>query len=111
MNVVGDVEGRHCLLVDDLIDTAGTLVKGAEALTGEGRGQRFGLRHARGALRSGGEPDRGIVVEGSGVYEFDPAVGRGAAVVPKIKSLSVAQLLAEAIRSIHEETSVSVLFV
>ena len=36
MNVVGDVEGRHCLLVDDLIDTAGTLVKGAEALIEKG---------------------------------------------------------------------------
>ncbi len=36
MNVVGDVEGRHCLIVDDLIDTAGTLVKGAEALLEKG---------------------------------------------------------------------------
>ena len=36
MNVVGDVKGRHCLLVDDLIDTGGTLVKGAEALSIKG---------------------------------------------------------------------------
>ena len=57
MNVVGEVEGRNCLLVDDLIDTAGTLVKGAEALLREGRGQRLGLRHARRAVGSGGEPD------------------------------------------------------
>ena len=62
MNVVGEVRGRNCLLVDDLIDTAGTLVKGAEALLEKGRGQRFGLRHARGAFGSGGEPDRRIRV-------------------------------------------------
>jgi ribose-phosphate pyrophosphokinase len=49
MNVVGDVSGRNCLLVDDLIDTAGTLVKGAEVCSKKG-GQCFGLRHARGAF-------------------------------------------------------------
>ena len=57
MNVVGDVKGRHCLMVDDLIDTAGTLVKGAEALLAQGRGQCFGLRHPRRAVGSGGGPD------------------------------------------------------
>ena len=57
MNVVGDVAGRNCLLVDDLIDTAGTLVKGAEALLKQGRGQRLGLRHARRAVGAGGKPD------------------------------------------------------
>ncbi len=57
MNVVGDVSGRNCLLVDDLIDTAGTLVKGAEALLEKGRGQCFGLCHARGAFGTRGEPD------------------------------------------------------
>ena len=36
MNIIGDVEGQHCLIVDDLIDTAGTLVKGAEALLKQG---------------------------------------------------------------------------
>ena len=57
MNVVGEVKGRHCLLVDDLIDTAGTLVKGAEALLEKGAAECFGLRHARGAFGSGGGAD------------------------------------------------------
>ena len=78
MNVVGDVRGRHCLLVDDLIDTAGTLVKGAEALIDNGRIGGFGLCHPRGAVRSGGRQDRGVRVAGSGFYEFDPAFERGA---------------------------------
>ncbi len=54
MNVVGEVEGRNCLMVDDLIDTAGTLVKGAEALLETGRPQRERLRHACRAVGTGG---------------------------------------------------------
>ena len=54
MHIIGDVEGQHCLIVDDLIDTAGTLVKGAEALLNAGRGKRVGLRDARGAVGTGG---------------------------------------------------------
>jgi len=50
MNVVGDVAGRHCLLVDDLIDTAGTLVKGAEALLKKGAAGVSACRHARRAV-------------------------------------------------------------
>ena len=46
MNVIGDVEGQHCLIVDDLIDTAGTLVKAAEALLKHGALSVRGLRHA-----------------------------------------------------------------
>ena len=57
MNIIGEVRGRNCLMVDDLIDTAGTLVKGAEALLAAGRGQRVGLRDARGAVRAGGGAD------------------------------------------------------
>ena len=61
MNVVGEVEGRNCLLVDDLIDTAGTLVKGAEALLEKGAASVSAC--ATHAVLSGPavEPDRGIV--------------------------------------------------
>ena len=54
MHIIGDVEGQHCLIVDDLIDTAGTLVKAAEALLKQGAEQRARLRDARRAVGSGG---------------------------------------------------------
>jgi ribose-phosphate pyrophosphokinase len=110
MNVVGAVEGRHCLLVDDLIDTAGTLVKGAEALLAKGAASVTAC--ATHAVLSGPAVER---IEASGLKEVvltnsiplsDEAKRSG-----RIKSLSVGHLLAEAIRSIHEETSVSVLFI
>ena len=57
MHIIGDVEGQHCLIVDDLIDTAGTLVKAAEALLEAGRQVGAGLCDARGAVRAGGGTD------------------------------------------------------
>jgi ribose-phosphate pyrophosphokinase len=110
MNVVGDVEGRHCLLVDDLIDTAGTLVKGAEALIEKGAASVSAC--ATHAVLSGPAVER---IEASGLKEVVftnsiPLAGE-ALRSSRIKSLSVGHLLAEAIRSIHEETSVSVLFI
>src|ERR1700721_147363 len=50
MNIIGDVEARHCLIVDDLIDTAGTLVKGAEALLEKGATRERALPHPPGVL-------------------------------------------------------------
>ena len=110
MNVVGDVKGRHCLLVDDLVDTAGTLVKGAEALLEKGAaGVSACATHA---VLSGPAVSR---IEASQLKEvvFTNSIplSKEAKKSNKIKSLSIAKLLAEAIRSIHEETSVSVLFV
>ena len=109
--MIGDVEGQNCLMVDDLIDTAGTLVKGAEALLETGRCQCFGLRYACGAFGSGGGADRGIRVEGSGGVRIRFRSRKRRKNAGKIRSLSVAPLLARAIQSIHEETSVSVLFI
>ena len=110
MNVVGDVAGRHCLLVDDLIDTAGTLVKGAEALMKKGAaGVSACATHA---VLSGPALSR---IEASSlqhvVFTNSIPLSKEARKSHRIKSLSIAKLLAEAIRSIHEETSVSVLFV
>jgi ribose-phosphate pyrophosphokinase len=110
MNVIGEVEGRHCLLVDDLIDTAGTLVKGAQALLG--KGARSVSACATHAVLSGKAVER---IEASPLTEvvFGNSVplSERAKRSSKIKSLSVAPLLASAIQSIHEETSVSILFV
>jgi ribose-phosphate pyrophosphokinase len=110
MNVVGEVKGRNCLLVDDLIDTAGTLVKGAEALLEKGAASVSAC--ATHAVLSGPAVSR---IEESCLKEVvvtnSIPLSQEARKSSRIKSLSVAKLLAEAIRSIHEETSVSVLFV
>ena len=110
MHIVGDVQGQHCLIVDDLIDTAGTLVKGAEALLAQGAASvRACATHA---VLSGPAVER---IEKSGIEEVivtnsiplnDPAAKCG-----RIRTLSVAPLLAQAIQSIHEDGSVSTLFV
>jgi len=110
MNIVGDVEGRNCLLVDDLVDTGGSLVKGAEALMQQGAASVSAC--ATHAVLSGDAVKR---IEASCLKEviFTNSIplSKAAEKSDRIKSLSVAHLLAEAIRSIHEETSVSVLFV
>ena len=110
MNVVGEVKGRHCLLVDDLIDTAGTLVKGAEALLEKGA-----LSVSACATHA--------VLSGSAVCRIEESCLKQVVVtnsIPlseegkksdRITQLSIANLMADAIRSIHEETSVSVLFI
>jgi ribose-phosphate pyrophosphokinase len=110
MNVVGEVKGRHCMIVDDIIDTAGTLVKGAEALLDKGALSVTAC--ATHAVLSGSAVER---IEGSLLKEVvvtnSIPLSEEAAKSGRIKSLSIAKLLAEAIRSIHEETSVSGLFI
>jgi ribose-phosphate pyrophosphokinase len=110
MNVVGEVSGRHCLLVDDLIDTGGTLVKGAEALLEKGAASVSAC--ATHAVLSGPAVSR---IEESALKEvvFTNSIplSEAARNSSRIKSLSIAKLMADAIRSIHEETSVSTLFV
>jgi ribose-phosphate pyrophosphokinase len=110
MHLIGDVKGRPALVIDDIIDTAGTLVKTAEALLNEGATEVYaGCTHA---ILSGPaverickSPIKEVVVTDS-VPLTDEAKR-----LPKIKVLSVAQLLARGIRSIHEETSISELFI
>jgi ribose-phosphate pyrophosphokinase len=110
MNVVGDVEGRNCVLVDDLIDTGGTLVKGAEALLEKGAASVSAS--ATHAVLSGPAIER---IEASALKEvvFTNSIplSEEAKKSGKVRSLSIAKLMAAAIKSIHEETSVSNLFV
>jgi ribose-phosphate pyrophosphokinase len=110
MNVIGDVEGRTCILQDDIIDTAGTIQKGASALKAAGA-QRVLACAVHGVL-SGPALER---VENSPIDQLivtNTIPLRGDAQnCKKIVVLSVARLLGQAIRSIHEETSVSSLFV
>jgi ribose-phosphate pyrophosphokinase len=110
MNVIGDVEGRTCILQDDIIDTAGTITKGATALKENGAAQVFACA-VHGVL-SGPAVDR---IEKSPIDKLIVTntipLSRHAATCSKIVVLSVARLLGQAIKSIHEETSVSSLFV
>jgi ribose-phosphate pyrophosphokinase len=110
MNVIGDVDGRTCILQDDIIDTAGTITKGAGALKANGASRVIACA-VHGVL-SGPAVDR---IEKSPIDKLIvtntiPVSPAGAA-CSKIVVLSVARLLGQAIKSIHEETSVSSLFV
>ncbi len=110
MNVIGDVHGKHCLIVDDLIDTAGTLVKGAEALLKNGATAvsacaTHAVLSGPAVQRISESPIEQVVLTNS------IPLSREAARCERIRSLSVASLLAKAIQSIHEETSVSTLFI
>jgi ribose-phosphate pyrophosphokinase len=110
MNVIGDVEGRTCILQDDIIDTAGTITKGATALKAKGATRVIacavhGVLSGPAIERIEKSPIDKLIV--TNTIPMSPA---GAA-CSKVVVLSVARLLGQAIKSIHEETSVSSLFV
>ncbi len=110
MHIIGDVEARHCLIVDDLIDTAGTLVKAAEALLEKGALSVTAC--ATHAVLSGEAVER---IEASRILEVvvtnSIPLTDEASRCSRIKTLSVAPLLARAIQSIHEDGSVSTQFI
>jgi ribose-phosphate pyrophosphokinase len=110
MNVVGDVKGRTCILQDDIIDTAGTIQKAAQALKDAGA-ERVLACAVHGVL-SGPAIDRidKSPLDQLIVTNTIPLSDAGRK-CKKIVVLSVARLLGQAIRNIHEETSVSSLFV
>ena len=109
MNVIGDVRGRTCLILDDIVDTAGTLIKTAEALLEQGADKVYAC--ASHAVLSGPAVER---IENSRIEQFivtnSIPLSEAAQKVAKIKVLSVAGLIGRAIESIHMETSVSMLF-
>jgi ribose-phosphate pyrophosphokinase len=109
MNVVGDVEGKTCLIIDDIVDTAGTLVKTVDALLEAGATAVHAC--ASHAVLSGPAIDRiaSSRLEQLVVTDTIP-LREQAQKLGKIKALSVAGLLGAAIESIHMETSVSTLF-
>ena len=109
MNVIGDVRGRTCLILDDIIDTAGTLIKTVDALLAQGASKVYAC--ASHAVLSGPAVER---IRTSRLEELVVAntipLRDDAKQVAKIKVLSIAGLLGRAIESIHMETSVSTLF-
>lgn len=109
MHVIGDVKGRTCLIIDDIIDTAGTLVKTADALVNAGAAKVYAC--ASHPVLSGPAIERisKSKLEQVVVTNTIPLTEAGKNEA-KIKVLSIAGLLGRAIQSIHEETSVSSLF-
>jgi len=115
MHVIGDVHGRTCLIIDDLIDTAGTLVKTAAALIENGATQVYAC--ASHAVLSGPavENIRNSVINEVVVTNTIPLTPAAEDATTdkggKIKVLSIAGLIGRAIQANHEETSVSKLFI
>src|ERR1700686_4957699 len=109
MNVIGEVDGRTCLIIDDLIDTAGTLVKVAQALVQNGASSVYAC--CTHPVLSGTAVENLVDSPITEVVVTDTVpLSEAAKQVSKIKVRSIAGLIGRAIQSIHEETSVSRLF-
>ena len=110
MNIIGEVEGRTCVLVDDMVDTAGTLCQAAQALKDEGAARV--LAYITHPILSGGAVEK---ISKSALDELVVTdtipLSAAAKSAGRIRQLSVAALLAETIRRIREEESVSSLYV
>ena len=109
MNIIGDVDGRMCLLLDDIVDSAGTLCNAAEALMKNGAKSvaaycTHGVFSGNAVERIAASPMQHLTVT-----DTIPAT-EAVAACKKIRYLSVAPLLAEAVARISQERSVSSLF-
>ncbi len=109
MNLIGEVEGRTCLLVDDMVDTAGTLCKAADAL--KERGAAKVVAYCTHAVLSGDalENIRTSQLDELVVTDTIPLSAK-AREVSKIRQLTIADLLAESMRRVANEESISALF-
>ena len=110
MNIIGDVEGRSCIIVDDLVDTAGTLGKAADALKEHGASRV--VAYCSHAVLSGNAISN---INNSAIDELvvtdSIPLSDEAAACSKIRQLSIAEMLAETMRRISNEESVSSLYV
>ncbi|HEX8574309.1 MAG TPA: ribose-phosphate pyrophosphokinase [Allosphingosinicella sp.] len=109
MNIIGDVQDRFCILIDDIVDSAGTLCNAAAAL--KEAGAQDVVAYCTHGVLSGAAVQR---VENSALAELvitdSIQLSEAAAASPRIRALPIAPLLAEAIRRIADESSVSSLF-
>jgi ribose-phosphate pyrophosphokinase len=110
MNIIGDVSNRSCIIMDDMVDTAGTLCKAAQVL--KERGATKVMAYCTHAILSGGAVSRinDSVLDELVVTDTVP-LSQQAKECPKIRALSVAELLGETILRISREDSVSSLFI
>ena len=105
MNVIGNVKGKQCIIVDDIVDTGGTLVKATEALLKNGA-EEVQAYITHGVLSNGGmdtinKSSMGGLTITDSIPQYDNK---------KVKLISVGKLFAEAIRRVHHDESISVLF-
>lgn len=109
MNIIGDVNGRDCILVDDMIDTAGTLCKGAEAL--KSRGAKRVFAYATHPIFSGKaiENIKKSVIDEIIVCDSIP-LSKEVKALKNVRQLTLSGMLAEAIRRISNEESISAMF-
>lgn len=108
MNIVGDVEGKKCIIIDDMIDTAGTITLAANALKEKGAKEVYiCCTHA---ILSGNAKEKLEAAPVEKVIITDSIVLPEEKKIDKIEIISVSQLVGEAIRRIHENRSVSPLF-
>ena len=110
MNIIGEVGGRTCVIIDDMVDTAGTLCLGAQALKDEGASRV--VAYITHAVLSGGAVERitKSALDELVVTDTIP-LSQAARECARIRQLSVASLLAETIRRIRDEESVSSLYI
>jgi ribose-phosphate pyrophosphokinase len=109
MNLIGEVQGKDCIIIDDIIDTAGTLCGAARALADEGARKivacaSHGVLSGPAVKRIAESPLTEVVVTDS------IPLSEAAKACPKIRQLSISRLLGEAIKRIHSSDSVSSLF-
>ncbi len=113
MNIVGDVKGKNCLIIDDMCDTGGTICKVAEALSSAGANKVYAcFTHAvlsGGAVENLSNSSLEKIIVTNTIPLCDKAKSLEEA--GRIEVLSVGNLLANGIKSIHDETSVSSLFI
>ena len=108
VEVVGEVDGRPCVLIDDMIDTAGTMVEGAKALARLGASEVYaaathGLFSGEAVTRIEDSPIKGVVVTNTVPVSEDKQFA-------KLTILSIAPVIASALRAVFEDTSVSEIF-
>lgn len=108
MKVIGEVEGHTCIIVDDMVDTGGTLVKACETLLREGAKQVVAC--CSHPVLSGNAIERIVTSDIAELVVTDTIAISKAVKSPKVTVLSVANLFAEAITRIHSEDSISSLF-
>ncbi|HET8701699.1 MAG TPA: ribose-phosphate diphosphokinase, partial [Nitrococcus sp.] len=109
-NIIGDVRDKTCIIVDDIVDTAGTLCEGAKALKGKGAGKV--VAYVTHPVLSGPAIERiaGSALDELVVTDSIPLGERGRS-CEKIRQLSLAEMLAETMRRVNNDESVSELFV
>lgn len=110
MNLIGEVEGKTCLLVDDIVDTAGTLCKAADAL--KERGAARVVAYCTHPVLSGNAISNIVNSSLDTLVVTDTIpLSESAAACGKIRQLTMANLLAEAMRRVSNEESISAMFV